>query len=146
MKLERIVATAAVACLAFGLVGCGSDSDSDASSSTTTAQDAVCADTTELKNSVTDLTDLDLTSGKSEITAGLNKVEKNIDALGDSAQADLQPEIDDVKDALNELQTAVKNFGDGNLTDNLQDAGSAIANVGSSAGDLLGSLDTQCKN
>jgi hypothetical protein len=146
MKLQRIVVTAAVACLAFGLAACGSDSDSDASSSTTTAQNAVCADTTALKSSVTDLTDLDLTSGRSEITAGLNKVEKNLDALGDSAQADLQPEIDDVKDALDELQSAVKNFGDGNLTDNLQDAGSAISNVGSAAGELLGSLDTQCKD
>ena len=95
-------------------------------SSTSTASKAVCADKAALENSVDDLSNVDVTGGRSSVSSAVNKVKNNLDDLGDSVRADLQPEVDDVKDALNDLETAVGNFGDGSLTDNLQDAGSAI--------------------
>lgn len=144
MDMKRIVAGTAVACLAFGLAGCSSDSDSNTSSATTTAKDAVCADKTALQNSVTDLSDLDLTGGKSAVTSAVNQVKKNLDALRSSAKADLKPQVDDVKSALTDLQTAVGNFGDGSITDNLQAAGNAIAKVGTTSGDLFSSLSDEC--
>jgi hypothetical protein len=144
MNIRHFVAGTAILCVAFGVAGCGSDSDSNASSSTTTAKDAVCADKKALESSVSALSDVDLTGGKSAVTSAVDKVKKNLDALGDSVQADLEPEVDDVKSALDDLQTAVGNLGSGSLTENLQAVGNAIAKVGTTAGDLFSSLSARC--
>jgi hypothetical protein len=144
MNLKRIVAGTAIACIAFGLAGCSSDSGSSSTSSTTTSKDAVCADKTALENSVTSLKNVDLTGGKSSVTDAVNKVKKNLDALGESVKADLKPEVDDVKSALTDLQTAVEGIGDGSLTDNLQSVGTAVAKVGSTASTLFSSLSSKC--
>ena len=144
MDVKRIVAGSVIACIAFGLAGCSSGSDSNTSSSTTTARDAVCADKTALEDSVNDLSNVDLTGGRSAVESAVDKVKDNLDALGESAKADLKPQVDDVKEALNDLQTAVGDFGNGSLTDNLQSAGDAIAKIGSTSGDLFSSLNERC--
>jgi hypothetical protein len=144
MDFKRIVAGTAVACIAFGLAGCSSDSGSGASSTTTTAKAAVCADKDALESSVRALSNVDLTGGKNAVTSAVDKVTKNLDALGESAKADLKPQVDDVKSAVTDLQTAVENLSDGSLTDNLQAVGNAIAKVGTTAGDLFGSLSSKC--
>jgi PBP1b-binding outer membrane lipoprotein LpoB len=144
VKVTRVIAGAALACLAVLLVGCSSDSGSSSSSSTTTSKDAVCADRTALQNSVKSLKDVDYTGGKSAVTSALDKVKNNLDALGDSVKADLKPQVDDVKSALDQLESAVRNFGSGSLTDNLQAAGNAVSKVGSTSADLFSSLSSEC--
>jgi ABC-type Fe3+-hydroxamate transport system substrate-binding protein len=146
VKITRVLTATALACFAVLLVGCGSDSDSDSSSSssTTTTKDAVCSDKTALENSVKDITNIDLTGGESAVESAVDKVKDNLDALGDSVKADLRPQVDDVKSAIDELETVVRNFGDGSLTDNLQDAGDAVAKVGSTSADLFSSLSAEC--
>jgi hypothetical protein len=143
VKLKGIVAATALVCLAMPLVGCSSDSDSKTSS--TTPKDKVCTDKDAVQSSVKDLTSPDvLSGGKSSITAALDKVERNLDALRASAKADLKPQVDDVKSALDQLQTTVRNFGDGSIADDLSDAGSAIGKVSTSAGDLASALSAEC--
>lgn len=144
MKVRPIVAGTALVCVALVLTGCSSDSDSSSTSSTTTTKEAVCSDKESLESSVEALTDIDLTEGTNAITAALDQVKDDLDALGDSVQTDLQPEVDDVKSALSDLETAVGDFGDGSLTDDLQATGNAIAEVGSSAADMFSALSTKC--
>ena len=144
MNTKRILIVAALTCLTVALVGCGSDSDSKSSSSTTTSKQAVCADKDKLEQSVRSLTASGTITDKSSIEAALKKVEKNLDALRSSAKADLEPAIDDMKSALDELQTVVSNFDSGSITDNLKDAGTAVSKVGSSASALATALDTSC--
>ncbi len=143
MNFKRTVAGTAIVCIAFGIAGCSSNSGSSTPSSTT-AKDAVCADKDALESSVNALSNVDLSGGKSAVTSAVNKVKKNLDALGQSLEADLKPQVDDVKSALTDLQTAVESFGDGSLTDNLQTVGNAVSKVGSTAGDLFGSLSEKC--
>lgn len=145
MALKQIIAGTALACLAFTVVGCSSSSGPKSSSSTTTAKQAVCKDRDKLESSVKDLSDPTvLTGGKSSITKALDKVQKNLDSLKSSGKTNLQPKVDDVKSALDQLQTAVQGFGNGSLSSNLSKAGDAISKVGTSAGDLLSSLNSQC--
>ena len=144
MKLRDIATCTTVAILAVVVVGCGSDEKSS-STSTTTPDDAVCADKTKLENSVDSLVDGDLlTSGKSGIDSAVKKIQKDLDALRSSVKADLQPQVDDVKSALTELNDAVGDVGDGSLTDNIQAIGDSVSKVGSTAGDLFRDLDTEC--
>ena len=143
MALKQIIAGTAVACLAFAAVGCGSSSGSKSSSTTTTAKQAVCADKDKLQSSVKDLTDPNvLTGGKSSITKALDQVQKNLTALRSSVSADLQPKVDDVKHALDQLQTALQ--GNGSISSTISKAGDAISKVGTTTGSLISSLDAEC--
>jgi ABC-type transporter Mla subunit MlaD len=144
VSLKPVVTAVALASLALAPLACGSDSKSS-SSSTTTPTEAVCADKNALEKSVRSLSDSEtISGGKSTIDAGLKKVKKNLEALRDSVKADLKPQVDELQDALDELQTVVGDFGSGSITENLKDAGQAISKVGTSAGALATSLDTDC--
>jgi hypothetical protein len=144
VKLKGIVASCAVVGVAFGLAGCSSDSKSS-SSTTTTPKQAVCADKTALEKSVQALSDsATISGGKSTIEAALKKVQKNLDALKGSVKADLKPQVDELKTSLDDLQSTVKGFGSGSITSNLTKAGQAISKVGTSAGSLAASLNTDC--
>lgn len=141
--VHRIVAGTAAVVLALGLAGCSSDSGS--TPSTTISKQAVCADRDSLERSVRELTDLDLSSAdKASIQGDLNQVEDNLGALGSSVKADLKPQVDGLKSALQDLQDAVKSFGDQSIGDSLQQTGTAISKVGSAGVDLATALDTQC--
>jgi hypothetical protein len=142
--LRRIVSGTAVVALALTVAGCGSDSDSS-SSTTTSAQSAVCKDKTALEDSVKSLTNLDLaTAGEGKIDSDAQDVQDNLDALGKSVKANLKPEVDALKAAVQDLEDAVKGFGDQSITQSIQDAGSAISKVGSTGADLAKKLDSEC--
>ncbi len=142
--LRRILSGTAVVALALTVAGCGSDSDSS-SSTTTSGQSAVCKDKTALEDSVKSLTSLDLaTAGEGKIESDAKDVQKNLDALGQSVKANLKPEVDALKSAVQDLEDAVKNFGNQSISQSLQDTGSAISKVGSASADLAKKLDDQC--
>ncbi len=105
----------------------------------------MCADTSALKDSVKALSDPDtLTGGKSTIKAALDQVQHDLDALRSSAKASLKPQVDAVKRAVDQLQTAVQGFGNGSFSSSIQKASDAISKVGSTSGDLASALADQC--
>lgn len=143
MGLKHLAAGVAIACVGLTLAGCSSDSGS--TSSSTTAKQSVCSDKDALQQSVDDLGKPSVVSGgKSSVTAALDKVQDNLDALRKSAKASLQPQIDAVNASVDQLKTAVKNFGSGNLSSNISKAGDAISNVVKRSGDLASALADQC--
>jgi hypothetical protein len=154
MRFKAGLAVAAVALLGSAFVGCSADSTSSSSSSsslpststsTTTTADAVCSDKTTLQASVKTLTDPNtLKGGRSSITSAADQVKTNLDALGKSVQADLQPKVSAVRSAVQEVETSAGNLGNGSTADNLESIGNAIATVGTTAGDLANSLAPRC--
>jgi hypothetical protein len=143
--LRRILGGTAVVVLALTVTGCGSDSDSGSGSSTTTAQAAVCRDKDALERSVRNLGDLDLaTAGKGKIESDAEDVQKNLDALGESVKANLKPEVDALKAAVQDLEDAVRSFGDQSVSQSLEDTGNAISKVGSTSADLAKKLNDRC--
>jgi hypothetical protein len=143
--IRRILSGTAVVALALTVAGCGSDSDSGSSSSSTGSQQAVCKDKRALEDSVKSLTNLDLaTAGEGKIKSDAQDVQDDLDALGKSVKANLKPEVDALKQAVQGLEDAVKSFGDQSISQSLQDTGSAISKVGSTSADLARKLDEAC--
>jgi hypothetical protein len=144
--LRRSVTGTAVVLLVLGLAACGSDSDSG-SSTTTTPQEAVCADKEALEQSVRDLGNIDLSeSDESTLEDQANKIGDELDALGNSVKANLEPEVEALKSAVKDLETALKSFGDQSITTSITEAGDAISKVGSASSDLASKLDAQCSD
>jgi hypothetical protein len=139
VKPHRIVAFALAACLAVAVVGCSSDSDSP------TSKQSVCAARKNLEKSVTALGNSGtFTDGGASVKQALSTVMMDLDALGSAVKAYLQPSVDAVKAAVEDLQTALTDIGDGSITKNLQSLGTAIAKVGSTGTNLTQSLDAEC--
>ena len=143
MTIERGTSRASrllVACVAVGLTMAACGSDDETSSTTTTAApvDDVCADSEALSASLADLQDVDVTAdGTNGLEAAVGAVQDDLEALGESAGNELQPQVDDVRGSLQELETAVTNFGSEGPTQVLD----AIAAVASSTSTLITSLD-----
>jgi hypothetical protein len=128
----RVFAAGAVAML---MAACGDDDDS---SSTTDPADDVCTDSQALSASVDDLKDVDLVAeGTDGASAAITAVKDDLAAFSESAGAEVQPEVQAVEDAIDELETAVENLdGDPDGT-----AREAVSNVASSASTLITTLD-----
>ena len=68
-------------------------------------------------------------------------MQEDLTAVGESADAELQPEVDALQDAIDELGPAVENIGDGGAAQ----AATAIGDVAAAAGNLIESLqDAEC--
>jgi len=73
----------------------------------------VCADVAKLRTSITALKDLKLLQvGTAGVTAALNDVKTNAEALKVSAGAAIRQPLSDLLTAVNGLQTTVANLGD----------------------------------
>lgn len=137
-----------VACVAITLAlsACGDDSPSSTGSPTTdpitTVQDDVCADRDALSSSIEALKGVDLRAeGTDAVDAAVEEVQDDLDALEESANSAVQPEIDAVQDAAQELGPAVDNIGEGGAGE----AATAVADVATAAATLMSSLeDAQC--
>ncbi|HKY17190.1 MAG TPA: hypothetical protein VJM33_19845 [Microthrixaceae bacterium] len=136
------------ACLVVGVLvaGCGDDDDSSSATTaapTTEAEGDVCADRDALQSSVEELRDVDLTAeGTNGVEAAVGAVKEDLDALGTSVSDELEPEVEAVRTAVDELETAVDDLdSDGGVSNAL----AAVAAVARSASTLVGSLgDGSC--
>ena len=136
----------AVAALCVGLMGCGTDSDSTSSTTTTEAgKEAVCTARDDLKQSITGLGDLSVPAeGKSGVQAALDDVSTSFEDLEAAAADAYKPQTDAVKAALEDLEAAVGNLGQGDLGQEAQDVGTAIAKVTDTTATLFTTLDEEC--
>jgi hypothetical protein len=143
MKHSAVLAlvTAAACTLAFSAC---SDDSSD-STSTTSAKQAACQDRDNLEQSVKSLENLSVVDeGKNGLESALKKVENDLDALGKSAKKAYQPDVDAVKSALDDLKTAVDDFGQPSVTQSVQDVGTAITKVGQTTETLDNAVKASC--
>jgi hypothetical protein len=148
MKVKCLGAVFAMTAVA--VTGCSSSSkpSSSSSSGTTTVasgKQPVCAARANFKESVAALaTPSLLTGGKAAIQSALGTVKDNLAAVASSADAVYQPQVDAVKSAVNDVTTALSEFGNGNVTQNVQALGTAITNVGSTSAALVARLKASC--
>ena len=154
-NVRRVFACLAMAAL---VASCGSDDSSSTSDSTGVTSPApaastsdstpdetsaassgdVCADREALRDSVAALADVDLVAeGTNGAKSAISAVKDDLAALRSSAGSELEPEVQAVQDAVDELETAVGNLGSGGATQ----AVTAVSDLVTSAGTLLDSLD-----
>lgn len=158
------IARSVLACVAAGalLASCGSDDDaasiatapatgatsavettasaagSTASESSTAVSGDVCADREALRSSVADLTDVDLVAeGTNGVEPAVEAVKEDLAALRSSAESELEPEVQAVEDAVDELETAVADLGSGGAAE----AATAVSDLAEAASTLLDELD-----
>ena len=148
-----------VALLAMGalVAACGSDDSSSTSDSTSATSPAatstadstsdetsaapsgdVCADREALRDSVAALADVDLVAeGTNGATSAISAVKDDLAALRTSAGSELEPEVQAVQDAVDDLETAVGNLDSGGASQ----AVTAVSDLVTSAGTLFDSLE-----
>ena len=88
--------------------------------------------------SVDDLKDLDLAAeGTNGATAAITAVKDDLSAFAESAGDEVQPQVQAVEDAIDELETAVDNLDSDPAGTALQ----AVSDVASSTSALIATLD-----
>ena len=154
------MAGAAAVALAVVLAGCNSatspsTSSSAASSSASSAvsgstgypagKEQVCQARDQLKTSISALTNPTLLVGGADaIKAAVTQVQTDLGGVVAAGKQDYEPQVTAVQSSLDALQTAVGNLGNGNVTQNIQAVGTAIAATGTAAADLFSQLKTTC--
>jgi hypothetical protein len=102
-----------------------------------TASGDMCADREALTSSVAALKDVDVrTEGTNGVTAAVDAVKDDLTALEGSLSAELQPQAQAVRDALDELEAAAANLGSGGAAA----TATAVSTVSTTVETLLGSL------
>ena len=91
-----------------------------------------------MRESVDALTNVDVVAeGTNGVTAAVSDVEDDLAALRSSAGDELEPQVQAVEDALDELETAVAEIDSGGASAAL----AAVSELAGSAATLLGSLE-----
>jgi hypothetical protein len=105
----------------------------------------VCAARDQLKTSVTALTDASLLKGGTTgIKAAIAQVQTNLTAVKTAGKQTYATEVDAMQSAVDQLQTAAGELGNGNAAENLQSVGTAIAATGLAAEKLFSKLTAAC--
>ena len=160
-RIRCVAVSAMVAVLAIALAGCSSStstststtpsasSTSPASSGTPSSYPAgkeqLCQARDQLKTSVASLTNPSLLQqGTVVIKAAVDQVQTDLNAVVAAGTQDYQPQVTALQSALQQLQSATGNLGNGNVSQNLQAVGTAIAATGTAAADLFGQLQATC--
>jgi hypothetical protein len=146
----------AVAILALTSTGCSSSTTPSTTTSAPTSaavssanvpagKEQVCAARDQLKTSVTALTSANLlAAGTTAIKAAVGQVQSDLAAVKKTGQQDYETEVDAMQSAVDQVQTAAGNLGNGDAAQNLQAVGTAIAATGIAAEDLFSKLQTAC--
>jgi ABC-type Fe3+-hydroxamate transport system substrate-binding protein len=157
------MAGAAAVALAVVLAGCSSGTSPSTSSSATSSssssassavsgstgypagKEQVCQARDQLKTSISALTNPTLLVGGADaIKAAVTQVQTDLGGIVAAGKQDYEPQVTAVQSSLDQLQTAVGNLGNGNVTQNIQAVGAAIAATGTAAADLFSQLKTTC--
>ena len=122
-----------------------SSAGTSGSTSYPAGKEQICQARDQLKTSITTLTDQGLlTAGTTAIKASVQQVQTNFDAVKAAAKEDYHSQVTDMQDALQQLQTAAGNLGNGDVTANLVAVGKAVTATAAAAEDLFTQLKTAC--
>ncbi len=139
---KRWLVTAGVLTVVLSLAAaCGDDNGNGSSSAdqTTTTQDT-CAQADDLKNSITDLSNLDVSAeGTDALDAAVSKIEQNAEDLASTVGDELKPQVDDLKSSLSSVKDAIANVDEDGGVSALVDALQAVL---TSAGALIDKITT----
>ena len=129
------------------LAACGSDSTPEQTTSpaATASSTADCTEATALKDSLDALTKVKpLEDGVASLNAAIADVKSSLDAAVASAEATVQPEVEQVKTAFASLQTAATGLTADNIVEKLPDISAALVEVSTATTTLGSSLTQNC--
>lgn len=145
MKRWPILAVATLLVLAPAACSSESAFTDGTTTTTTTPKQAVCEAAAQLQKSVKALADPSvLSEGTSGITDALDTVQQDLENLASTAQTAFKPQVDDVRRAISDLQSAVEGMSSSNFLGGAQAVGSAIADVASTTQALFRAVQEEC--
>ena len=141
--------------LVLALAACGTDSggttasssttSSSSSSSTTTSMSQACQDASNLKSSIQSLTTLQMSDlNQTKLNGAITKVKSDLDAAVASASGALKPQVDAVKTAADQVQTAATGMTADNYKEKLPAVLAAVQQLGAAATALGTTLQQSC--
>jgi hypothetical protein len=117
----------------------GGGTTTPAGSTPVTASAELCAQRDALESSIDDLKDINIVqAGASGVQDALTKVKDDLVGVEQAAGEDLKPQVQEFKDALSNLETAIKDIGSGGAAA----AVTALQEVGTTGSTLLTSLQS----
>jgi hypothetical protein len=141
---KRWLATAgALAVVLSVTAACGDDDDGGGTSGSDEAsQEDACAQAEDLRNSITDLSDVDVSEeGTNALDAAIDEIEQNANDLASTVSDDLEPEVDALESALGSLKDAIANIGDEGGVNAAVDAVQAVLTAADALIDKITSAD-----
>lgn len=136
---------AAVFAVAF--VACGDDDEGNGATATPeTATPSVCDQKDALDQSVEDLENLDVTAeGTNGLTAAVEAVAADLEALAETASAEIEPEVEDLQTAVSDAEETLSGIpDDATLNEQIDAVQEAFTEVGTAAAALDDSLQADC--
>jgi DNA repair ATPase RecN len=132
----------AVAFVALGIAGCSDDDDDSA-----TPTPSVCEQADTLEQSVEDLTSLDvIASGTDGLTAAVDQVRTDAEALKQTASDAIAPEVDALTTAIDDARETVSSLdSDASLSSRIAEIESALEGIATAADNLKDALDQECQ-
>jgi len=117
------------------LVACGDDESAD---------DKVCDAREDLDENVRELSDVGTSTSVDDLEDTVGDIREDLSELGDANQERLQPQVDDLRDALGSTLSDLPSSD--SLSDALDSVESAVGNVTDAAGELSDKAKEDCNN
>jgi len=138
----KLITIGAVAVLALGVAACSDDDDDNDATPTP----SVCDQAETLQSSVADLASLDvISSGTSGLTAAVDQVKTDAEALKTTASDAIAPDVDALQTAIDDAKDTLSNIdSDASLSAKIADVETALTGIATAAADLKDSIDTEC--
>ena len=129
-----ITLTMAALVLSASLVGCGED------------KPAVCGSVDNLKTSVNDLKDIDVTSSSavSDLESGLTTIRADLDDVKTDAKSEFSPQIEAVDTSYAAVKTSVDAAKADPSATTLAAAGTAVSAFGTDVETLISDIQSTC--
>ena len=130
--------------LALAATGCSSSNPGEGGNPVDSSSG--CDEVNALKDSLTSLTQVDLTSGGTDaLESAASEVKTDLDAAVSAVGAELQPAVDEVKTSFGDLETALQGVSSaGGLGAAATEVGSALAELGTALTGLTSEISQTC--
>jgi hypothetical protein len=131
---SSLATTAAALAVTASLVSCGADTP------------AVCGSVSDLKTSVDNVTQIDVTSSSalSDLKSGLSAVQSDLAAVKSDATSKFGSQLDAVESSYDALRTSIASVQSGALAATLAEAGAALSTFGTDVKTLISDIQSTC--
>lgn len=139
---KKLIAIGAVAILALSVAACSDDDDDNDATPTP----SVCDQAQTLQSSVQDLANLNVISaGTSGLTAAVDQVKTDADALKTTASDAIAPDVDALQTAIDDARETLSNIdSDASLSSRIADVETALQGIATAAADLKDTIENEC--
>ncbi len=150
MRLARVGLPFMATLLLLVTAGCsdsdGSGGQTSGESPAVTADTSGCDEVTALKDSLTALTQIDVTSdGTDALMSAAAEVKTDLGAAASAVSSDLQPAVDQVKVGVDDLETALEGVtSGGGLGAAATEVGTALTELGTALTGLTSAIGQVC--